>query len=94
MIKVLITKINNHLRNPLKIPSKILGSDKRINRCFCQKYKKKFSFPYIIAVKGKKKEEILENFKKRLTNNIELEFEEAKEQVKKIAIFRINEIIN
>ena len=57
-------------------------------------YKKKFSFPYIIAVKGKKKEEILENFKKRLTNNIELEFEEAKEQVKKIAIFRINEIIN
>ena len=24
MIKVLITKINNHLRNPLKIPSKIL----------------------------------------------------------------------
>ena len=57
-------------------------------------YKKKFSFPYIIAVKGKKKEEILENFKKRLTNNIKLEFEEAKEQVKKIAIFRIKEIIN
>jgi len=56
-------------------------------------YKKKFGFPFIIAVKGKNKEEILNNFRQRLTNNINLEFEEAKKQVKKIASFRLSEII-
>ena len=56
-------------------------------------YKKKFGFPFIIAVKGKNKEEILNNFRQRLTNNINLEFEEAKKQVKKIANFRLSEII-
>ena len=56
-------------------------------------YKKKFGFPFIIAVKGKNKEEILNNFRQRLTNNINLEFEEAKKQVKKIASSRLSEII-
>ena len=58
------------------------------------KYKKKFGFPFIIAVKGKNKKEILNSFRQRITNNINLEFEEAKKQVKKIATFRLNEIIN
>ena len=58
-----------------------------------KKYKKKFSFPFIIAVKGKNKEEILNIFRQRITNNINLEFEEAKKQVKKIANFRLREII-
>ena len=58
-----------------------------------KKYKKKFSFPFIIAVKGKNKEEILNIFRQRITNNINLEFEEAKKQVKKIASFRLSEII-
>tara|TARA_A100000164_G_C21595703_1_gene625050 strand:+ start:61 stop:564 length:504 start_codon:yes stop_codon:yes gene_type:complete len=57
-------------------------------------YKKRFGFPFIIAVRGKNKNEILINFKKRIKNEIDFEFEEAKNQVKKIAIFRINEIIN
>ena len=56
-------------------------------------YKKKFGFPFIIAVKGKNKEEILNNFRQRLTNNINFEFEEAKKQIKKIASFRLSEII-
>ena len=56
-------------------------------------YKKKFGFPFIIAVKGKNKEEILNSFRQRITNNINLEFEEAKKQVKKIASFRLGEII-
>jgi len=56
-------------------------------------YKKKFGFPFIIAVKGKNKEEILNNFRQRLINNINLEFKEAKKQVKKIASFRLSEII-
>ena len=58
-----------------------------------EEYKKKFGFPFIVAVKGKNKEEILNSFRQRITNNINLEFEEAKEQVKKIANFRLSEII-
>ena len=57
-----------------------------------EKYKKKFGFPFIIAVKGKNKNEILNIFRQRITNNINLEFEEAKKQVKKIANFRLSEI--
>ena len=57
-------------------------------------YRKKFGFPFIIAVKGKNKDEILINFRKRIKNEINLEFNEAKKQVKKIATFRLNEIIN
>ena len=55
-------------------------------------YKKKFNFPFIIAVKGKNKNEILSYFKKRINNSIDEEFFEAKKQVKKIAIFRLEEI--
>ena len=57
-------------------------------------YRNKFGFPFIIAVKGKSKNEIFNNFRRRIKNKINLEFNEAKEQVKKIATFRINEIIN
>ena len=58
-----------------------------------EEYKKKFGFPFITAVKGKNKEEILNSFRQRITNNINLEFEEAKKQVKKSANFRLSEII-
>ena len=58
-----------------------------------EEYKKKFGFPFITAVKGKNKEEILNSFRQRIANNINLEFEEAKKQVKKIASFRLSEII-
>tara|TARA_B100001250_G_scaffold399617_1_gene409227 strand:+ start:468 stop:965 length:498 start_codon:yes stop_codon:yes gene_type:complete len=57
-------------------------------------YKNKFGFPFIIAVKGKNKNEILNNFRQRILNNVESEFDEAKNQVKKIATFRLNEIMN
>ena len=57
-----------------------------------KEYKKKFGFPFIVAVKGKNKYEILENFKKRIKNEKNIEFEEAKNQVKKIAYFRLEEI--
>ena len=57
-------------------------------------YRNKFGFPFIIAVKGKNKKEILNNFRKRIKNETKSEFNEAKGQVKKIATFRLNEIIN
>ena len=56
-------------------------------------YKKKFNFPFIIAVKGKNKNEILNYFRERINNSLEEEFLEAKKQVKKIATFRLEEII-
>ena len=55
-------------------------------------YEKKFGFPFIMAVKGKDKIEILNNFRQRINNNIEFEFEESKKQVKKIAQFRLDEL--
>jgi len=62
---------------------------KKLNK----EYKEKFGFPFIIAVKGKNKKEILDKFKIRILNNADIEFNEAKKQVKKIAIFRLNEIL-
>jgi len=56
-------------------------------------YEKKFGFPFIIAVKGKNKNEILENFRGRINNDYEKEFQEAKKQVTKIALFRLSEIL-
>ena len=56
-------------------------------------YKKKFNFPFIIAVKGKNKNEILNYFRERINNSLDKEFLEAKKQVKKIATFRLKEII-
>ena len=56
-------------------------------------YKKKFGFPFIIAVKGKNKDEILNNFRERIKNSFEIEFKEAKNQVKKIASLRLEEIL-
>ncbi len=43
---------------------------------------KKFGFPFILAVKGKNKNEILNNFRKRISSNPQIEFEEAIRQVK------------
>ena len=57
-----------------------------------KKYKQKFGFPLIIAIKGKNKIEILGEFKKRILNSNDDEFNEAIIQVSKIANLRLNEI--
>ncbi len=54
---------------------------------------KKFGFPFILAIKGKNKNEILSNFKKRVLSDPETEFKEAIIQVKKIATLRLEELI-
>jgi len=53
---------------------------------------KKFGFPFILAVKGKNKNEILNNFRKRISSSSKVEFEESIKQVKKIANLRLIEI--
>ena len=58
------------------------------------KYKLKFGFPFIVAVKGKNKIEILNNFRKRILFNKKDEFFEAIKQVKIIASLRLEELKN
>ena len=55
---------------------------------------KKFGFPFILAVKGKSKIEILSNFRKRINSESQIEFEEAVKQVKKIAKLRLENLNN
>lgn len=52
-------------------------------------YREKFEFPYILAVKGRHRTEILTNFRKRLPNDVAEEFREALNQVHQIARLRL-----
>ena len=55
---------------------------------------KKFGFPFILAVKGKNKIEILDNFRQRINSEPGVEFDEAIKQVKKIATLRLKDLSN
>ena len=52
-------------------------------------YKDSFGFPFIMAVKGKPKAEILNAFEARLQNSIEAERRTAETEVEKIALLRL-----
>lgn len=52
-------------------------------------YTEKYGFPFIIAVKGLTKDDILEAFEARVGNSAEVEFETAKTQVERIALLRL-----
>lgn len=53
------------------------------------RYKSAFGFPYILAVRGRNRQEILENFRNRVDNDPDTEFAEALKQVHRIALLRI-----
>ena len=58
-------------------------------------FKSKFNIPFIYAVRGKTKQDILNEFIGRLkSDNMEQELDKSLIQVKKIANLRINEIIS
>lgn len=52
-------------------------------------YRRKFGFPFIMAVKGRQRAEILAAFETRLANSPEAEFRTALAQVHKIALLRL-----
>ncbi|TAA58905.1 2-oxo-4-hydroxy-4-carboxy-5-ureidoimidazoline decarboxylase [Shinella sp. JR1-6] len=52
-------------------------------------YMEKFGFPFIIAVKGLTKDDILAAFEARIGNATAVEFETAKKQVERIALLRL-----
>ena len=58
-------------------------------------FKEKFNIPFILAVRNKNKNEIIEDFKNRLNNSdVEKEIEISINQVREIAKLRLEEIIN
>ena len=105
--KIILKILNSHpelaVEKKLTINSKNEQKNANLNECTNDEYnefkklnieyKKKFDFPFIIAVKGKNKDDILNYFRERIKNSLDEEFFEAKKQVKKIATFRLEEII-
>ena len=90
------TKISSLTQDSLK-EQKIVGLDQCTKEEFDEFKKlndayKKFGFPFIMAVKGKSKIEILDNFRKRVNSESEIEFKEAVKQVKKIAKLRLENL--
>ena len=57
------------------------------------RYRKKFGFPFIIAVKGLKKSDIIAAFKTRLDHDRDSEFAAACQQVEKIALLRLQDMV-
>ena len=55
-------------------------------------YAKKFGHPFIIAVRGLKRSEILTSFNDRVNNDSEKEFSTAMEEVHKIARLRLEQL--
>lgn len=56
-------------------------------------YTSRFGFPFILAVKGRSKAEILENFEARIANDRAAEFATACAQVERIALLRLKDLI-
>ena len=57
-----------------------------------KQYRNEFQFPFIIAVKGLSKNDIINEMKKRVHNSEEEEFETAMKEIHKIASLRINDL--
>lgn len=57
-------------------------------------YVAKFEFPFIIAVRGLNKVDILNAFQSRINNTAQEEFDTACAQVERIALLRIKDLMN
>ncbi|MCK5273265.1 MAG: 2-oxo-4-hydroxy-4-carboxy-5-ureidoimidazoline decarboxylase [Alphaproteobacteria bacterium] len=57
-------------------------------------YKAKFSFPFIMAVKGRTRAEIIQAFEERVNNDAETEFATALRQVERIALLRLDDMLS
>jgi 2-oxo-4-hydroxy-4-carboxy-5-ureidoimidazoline decarboxylase len=57
-------------------------------------YTQRFGFPFIFAVKGKTKADIFESIKARVHHDPQVEFDTALEQIYRIALFRLKDLIN
>ncbi|CAF3345364.1 unnamed protein product [Rotaria socialis] len=71
----------------------LTSEEKQIFTELNNSYTKKFSFPFIIAVKDNTKASILDAFKCRLDNDRETEFQTACAQVERIAYLRLKAVL-
>ena len=55
-------------------------------------YRAKFGFPFIMAVKGRTRAEIIRAFENRMNNDAETEFATALGQVERIALLRLEQM--
>jgi OHCU decarboxylase len=60
-----------------------------LNEC----YKARFGLPFIMAVKGRGKDEILAAFERRLENDKAVEFATALAEIERIALLRLKEML-
>ncbi len=74
--------------------NKLTPSEIKLFADLNKNYIHKFKHPFIKAVSGANKFEILAEFKKRFENTLEDEFLESCKEVEKIACMRINKIFN
>ena len=58
-----------------------------------QRYKAKFGFPFIIAVRNQTRASILEAFDRRLQNSIEVEQQQALTEISQIAQLRLLDLV-
>ena len=56
-------------------------------------YKARFGFPFIMAVKGRSKDEILAAFERRLAHDEATELATALEQIERIALLRLEDLL-
>lgn len=56
-------------------------------------YTARFGFPFIMAVKGRSRAEILSSFERRIHNSPEEEFATALAQVERIALLRLRDLL-
>lgn len=68
-----------------------LGFDDRF-RGLNENYREKFDFPFLYAVKGSTRQDVLRALEERFPSDWEAEFAEALRQVYRIAGFRLQEI--
>ena len=59
-----------------------------------ESYKEKFGFPFIMAVKGCTRAEIIQAFKDRIDNDAGTEFSTALAQVERITRLRLNDMLD
>jgi OHCU decarboxylase len=55
-----------------------------------RRYRERFGFPFIMAVRGSNRDEILKAFEQRLDNDAETEFTTAMQEIHKIARLRLS----
>jgi len=63
-------------------------------RSLNESYKARFGFPFIMAVKGRTRAEITRAFEERVNNDTEIEFLTALAQVERIALLRLNDMLD